>query len=291
LEQLDRDRREAAMVRLHTFAAEADILLADNLLKPEAGSAVVSSSKASALPGFNRCLFATADVISREHGEAPSISLEDLFFTYPTKGSEIFAASSYRFNPGVVYLLKAPNGSGKSTLARLLIGLLRPTSGRIALAGDHLKSGGSSPLFYVFQNPHDQVYGRSVRDYLRRVSRLASARDQFRFPAFGAGDPIKDFGLSAFEGAELWDLPLVALKRVGLAAAFLSQAPWLFFDEPALGLDDEGREALATLFTAAAAAGRGIIVVTHGSEFDALACAQPITILGRRLRDRNERSV
>jgi DNA repair exonuclease SbcCD ATPase subunit len=81
----------------------------------------------------------------------------------------------------------------------------------------------------------------------------------------------------------VWDLPPVALKRLGLAAAFTSGAPWLFLDEPALGLDSEGRVALGHLLWRAAECGRGIIVVSHGEEFDCLPSVQLLGISGRAL--------
>lgn len=283
LEQLDRQSRAAALQRLEASAAEAEIWIADNLDEVEVIGGTAPAPRPTALPEFNQSLFRAAHSVLGIRGEAPALGLDELTFSYGPRSPAIFAATTYSFEPGPIYLLKAPNGAGKSTLARLLIGVLRPTSGSIKVGDSRLDRRGSSPLFYAFQNPRDQVFGRSVRDYLGRVAHLALDRKGYRFPLWAGNDPVDAFGLTSFETAEIWDLPAVALKRLGLAASFLSGAPWLFLDEPALGLDLAGREGLRALLVAASEAGRGLIVVTHGSEFDALPAARLVTISNARI--------
>ncbi len=284
LEQLDGSRRKTALDRLQQCSEATEVWLADNGLTAASGAVQECSRPDAFRPDFNGGLTKAAAVIEAMAGSSPTLRLDDVTFRYGRKSAPIFADSSFEFQPGQMYVLKAANGSGKSTLAKLLVGVLRPVSGAVLVDSRLLDSGGSSPLFYAFQNGRDQVFGKSPGDYLERVQQLAQSRRPHRFPIIGVADAVHLFGLAPFAGLDLWDLPPVAIKRLGLAASFCSGAPWLFLDEPALGLDEEGRAGLAALLSAAAKAGRGIVVVTHGSEFDELRDARPITIQDRRLQ-------
>ncbi|MGC1469570.1 MAG: ATP-binding cassette domain-containing protein, partial [Sphingorhabdus sp.] len=285
LEQLDPERRAAALARLLAAGEDCAVMLADNFTDDDGEPSATVTTSVSAVPAFND-LAAVTQAIGGIPVQAPTLELRALSFAYGTGRRRIFEDATHRFAPGRIHLLAAPNGAGKSTLARLLVGLLRPTGGVIAVNGCPLDRSASSPLFYLFQNARDQVFGRSIADYLDRVKRLAARRIDPLFPAMSGVDPIGAFGLAAFAQLDLWDVPPVALKRLALAAAFFSGAPWLFLDEPTLGLDRSGREAMGSLLSAAAKAGRGIIVVSHRSEFDAVPLVRPITIAHGRIIDR-----
>lgn len=237
-------------------------------------------------PDLNGALAALSAAVIRSGVDAPVLEFDKLSFAY-RRGPRIFDRTSVRLAPGRIHLLKAPNGSGKSTLARLLVGVQRPTQGRL-LTDSHAfdpAGSGANLLFYGFQNPFDQIHGSSPRRYLTGLGARASRRP-VQGPDPGAlrpEDVLTLGGLQAFAEMELFELPPFVAKRLSILAALVSRSPWLFFDEPAYGSDTEGRMGLRLLFERLAAAGRGLIVVSHGTEFDDSPLACKLSIEGTKL--------
>jgi len=153
---------------------------------------------------------------------------------------------------GETVLVAGPNGSGKSTLLRLLLGVLRPEAGRIALDGSVLfdaEEGIDVPaeergLAYVPQDyalfPHMDVlanatFGLAALDRRERVRRATSWLDRL-----GVGDLVRRFP-SALSGGER--------QRVALARALARTPRALLLDEPFASLDPIARRQLRASLT------------------------------------------
>jgi len=67
--------------------------------------------------------------------DAPIIEAHDLSYAYPHPPVEALRRVSFALQPGTFTVVMGPNGSGKTTLLRLMLGLLRPTSGTVRLMG------------------------------------------------------------------------------------------------------------------------------------------------------------
>jgi energy-coupling factor transport system ATP-binding protein len=282
LEQLDIARRESALSRLQQASERIDILISDDTTAEPAKALDHQIASASGeMASFNQSLLEVPSRFAECTGTAHDLLARELTFRYSRRSDPVFNATSFSLKAGTVNLLRAPNGAGKSTLARLMVGVLKPVSGWI---GTSKGAGVRGGIFYAFQNPRDQLFGRRCTDYLATVMRLGEARrDAWTQEWDDPADVANAFGLAPFLESEVAEMPLVARKRLGLAGAFASRAPWLFLDEPALGLDHLGRHNLARLVEASARAGRGVIVVSHGEEFEHLARLERITIAGGQL--------
>jgi ATP-binding cassette subfamily C protein CydD len=175
---------------------------------------------------------------------------------------------SLRLVPGEIVALVGPSGAGKSTLLSLLMGLLRPQSGRVLVNGHDLAT--LDPAHWlehvavVPQRPH--MFEGSVLDNIRLANPDAGL-DRVRAAA----------GLAAADGfiAALphgYDTPLGEhgetlsggqVQRLALARAFLKeQAGVLLLDEGTAGLD-RGTEAAVADAIRRLAAGRTTLIVTH----------------------------
>ena len=179
---------------------------------------------------------------------------------------------------GVVGLV-GPNGSGKSTLIRLLLGLIRPTSGS-ALVFD---SPISDPRAYasrigaLVESPAF-VPSLSARANLRSLARLrgiSNARVEEVLDLVGLRD-------RSMEPAKRFSLGMK--QRLGIAAALLPDAELLVLDEPTNGLDPAGIVEIRELLRAIGDDGRTVIESSHLlSEIEAACDTLAVIRLGELL--------
>ena len=151
------------------------------------------------------------------------------------------------------------NGSGKSTLLRLLVGLLDPTGGTATI--DHEPAGSltaRAAVSYLADQPvfYDDL---SVSEHLEYVARLHGV-DAWHERANALLDRV---GL----GARVDDLPTTFSRglrqKAAICLAFVRPFAALVVDEPFVGLDAAGRDALLALFDEAHDHGHTLIVATH----------------------------
>ncbi len=156
--------------------------------------------------------------------------------------------------PGEVVGLLGANGAGKTTLIRLLLGLLRPTTGHVELFGRAPSRATRGRIGYVPQ-------GLGLWEDLTAAENLA-----FLAQAFGRTPPQLEPDLAAASGTLVRDLPLGLRRRLAFAAALAHEPDLLVLDEPTSGVDATARARLWDTIHAAARAGSGVLVTTHHME-------------------------
>jgi putative ABC transport system ATP-binding protein len=160
-----------------------------------------------------------------------------------------------------------PSGSGKSTLLHLIAGLLRPSRGRVLVAGQDLAALTSAQLDafrgrmigIVLQRLH-LIPALTVRDNLRLARTLA------RLPQDAAriNGLIADLGLGALAGARPARLSRGEAQRVAIARAVINRPTLILADEPTSALDDANCKAVLALLRAQAeAASATLVIATH----------------------------
>jgi zinc transport system ATP-binding protein len=147
--------------------------------------------------------------------------------------------------PGEFAALVGPNGSGKSTLLRLLLGLLRPTAGRVALFGEDPRTlQQRARIGYVPQRAELPPDLPATVEEVVRAGRLAR-RGWWRWP--GAADRrAVDHALGAVALTDLRDRRMRELsggqqQRVLIAKALVGDPELLVLDEPIAGVDAESQ--------------------------------------------------
>ena len=276
LEQLDPGNRDAALAYLSQGAGNGfDAALIDNTLECPAGW--TERGCIGHAPAFTCDLDAiTAALGSRG---APTIAVAQLSFRYPG-GREIFRALDLMLEPGNVYRLSGPNGAGKSTLFKLLAGVLAPLSGSIALDGVPYAPWRTGNRIFALatQNPDHQWCGATLaEDMGRRRAALA------RFPGIVVPDDAELGRLAAYLGVHsadqhLYELPLVARKRLSWLMPLAGVMPWIMLDEPSVGQDRPTRTALAAAISCLAALGYGVVFVTHDDDFAGLIAHRQVSL-------------
>jgi ABC-2 type transport system ATP-binding protein len=165
---------------------------------------------------------------------------------------------TFTVSPGRVTGFLGPNGAGKTTTLRMLLGLVRPTSGGAVIGGrryadlpDPTRAVGASLEATGFHA------GRTARDHLRVLAAAAGLPDSRVDALLGL------VGLSGDAARRVGGFSLGMRQRLALAAALLGDPPVLLLDEPANGLDPEGIAWLRGFLRHLATQGRTVLVSSH----------------------------
>ncbi len=171
---------------------------------------------------------------------------------------------------GECVALAGRNGSGKTTLLRIAAGLVKPTSGRVALLdaqGAHGPRNGTRAAGFV--GHATMLYEElTAEENLRLFARLLAVPDaNTRIARL-----LREVGLEERRGSPLRTFSRGMRQRVAIARALLREPGLLLLDEPATGLDPAGTQWLAGQLRALRDAGCTIVMSLHGeSALSALA--------------------
>jgi energy-coupling factor transporter ATP-binding protein EcfA2 len=277
LEQLDEENRAAAVAYLS--GGDFDAVLIDNRVDELQGWSCWMLGPAK---GEHACRLdeATAHL---KACRAPAIGIVDLDFAY-RPDEPIFRNLNVELEPGRAYRLLGPNGSGKTTLFKLLVGVLEPTRGIIALNGKPYdpRRYGNRAIAAATQNPDHQWCGATLREDITR-RRKAFAGSGLPFPSDEEIEAAaRHLGAPSFD-RHLYELPLAARKRLSWLWPLCGVLPWVLLDEPTIGQDGETRAALAATIAHLCSLGYGTIFITHDEDFAALIPHRVLRIADRTI--------
>ena len=173
-----------------------------------------------------------------------------------------------------------PNGAGKTTTIRMIVGLLRPTSGTVSVAGHDLQREpleAKRALGYLAQSPplYEKLTGREFLRFLGGLNRLSDALSEER-----GGRLLELMELSGKADQLIESYSGGMRKRLGLCGALLHEPPVLVLDEPFTGLDPYGARRVKDLLRQLCNQGNTIFLSTHVLEVAERVCDR-IGILDR----------
>jgi ABC-2 type transport system ATP-binding protein len=144
---------------------------------------------------------------------------------------------SLRVAEGEIYAFLGLNGAGKTTTLRMLLGMIRPTTGHATVMGTRVRLGAREPWKYVgYLVETPQAYPElTVVENLEVARRLHPGT-----PREAISRIIERLGLAACADRRAGHLSHGNAQRLGLAKALLHGPKLLFLDEPANGLDPAG---------------------------------------------------
>jgi ABC-2 type transport system ATP-binding protein len=144
---------------------------------------------------------------------------------------------SLRVAEGEIYAFLGLNGAGKTTTIRMLLGMIKPSTGSATVLQTRVKLGGRQPwvaVGYMVEDPH--AYPElTVRENLEVARRLHPGT-----PVKAISEIIERLDLSAYADRRTATLSHGNAQRLGLAKAMLHDPRLLILDEPANGLDPAG---------------------------------------------------
>jgi thiol reductant ABC exporter CydD subunit len=194
----------------------------------------------------------------------------DVSFAYPSRPGPVLDRFDFELSPGETVALVGESGAGKSTVAALLLGLLKPSSGAIRVGevdlSDCRLDAWRDLVAWVPQHP--TMLCGSIADNVRlgrpdaadaevlAAAALAGADSFIRALPDGFLTLIGDGGRQLSPGER---------RRIGLARAFVRDAPLVVLDEPTADLDPDSVEVVSAAVERLRA-GRTMLVIAHRPE-------------------------
>ena len=215
-----------------------------------------------------------------------AIAVEHFGRTYVSDTGTFVAVSDLTFEVrgGEIVGLIGPNGAGKTTTLRALAGILRPTSGRVAIDGHDLIADpleAKRRLAFMPDEPHLFEY-LTVTEHLRLVARLYGVADFER----RAAALVDELELQGKERSLPGELSRGMRQKVVIACGLVREATTLLFDEPLTGLDPLGIRRMRETIVARGRAGAAILLSSHLLHLVEEICTRVIIMdRGRKIAD------
>ena len=201
-----------------------------------------------------------------DFGEAPEIEFRGVSFGYKN-GGKVFSEVNLTVAPGEFAAFVGPSGGGKTTLLRLLLGLVKPQSGKATLSakGKTTEISSATRRIFTYVPQEKAMFSGTVAEMLRLFSpeatdeeinaalKAACAYDFVAALPEGINTPLGERGAGFSEGQN---------QRLAIARAVLRKAPVLLLDEATSALDLETERRVLENITALCR-GKTLIVMTH----------------------------
>jgi zinc transport system ATP-binding protein len=162
--------------------------------------------------------------------------------SFSFNGLEVIQDVSFAISSGDFIALIGPNGSGKTTLIRIILGLVKPSSGRVVLLGEELSRFTQwQRIGYVPQKAThlDPYFPASVREVVamgllskKRFPRLLTREDDTAI-----NRALEQVDMLALKNRRIGELSGGQQQRVFIARAIVNGPQLLFLDEPTTGVD------------------------------------------------------
>ncbi len=178
------------------------------------------------------------------------VHLRDVSFAYD-HGPPVLDSVDLEIDAGQLVAIAGPNGGGKTTLIRLIVGLERPTRGRVDLFGAPVRQArGDKRIGYLPQRADAALSSPITVRELVSVGRVAVGgvlRAPNRDDEDAVVTAIERVGLADLAGRPLTKLSGGQRQRAFIAKALAAEPQLLILDEPSAGVDASAQEALAAL--------------------------------------------
>ena len=165
--------------------------------------------------------------------------------------------------PGEIFGFLGPNGAGKTTTIRVMMGILRASSGRVILGGHDVEQEpqqAKAIAGFIPDRPfiYEKLSGKEFLTFVAKLHRMESARRKRRIDEL-----LEYFELSNWQDELVEGFSHGMKQRLVLCAALVHEPRILIVDEPMVGLDPKGARTIKNLFRSLAEAGTTVFLSTH----------------------------
>ena len=241
-------------------------------LVPSAISAATAAGRIMAvteLPREDRSQDKEAwELLEENRADGIRVETRDLVFRYQD-GDVVLDGANFYADPGEIVALVGPSGEGKTTMLRLLLGIVRPQAGYVAVTGQRtgqsLTASASTRPFFAYVPQGNTMFAGTVAENLWVMAQEAGEEDLWRVLDLAcAGEFVRKLpqGLDTKLKEGGGSLSSGQVQRLSIARALLADAPVLLLDEATSALDvATERKVLRNVLQAQAH--KTVIVTTH----------------------------
>jgi manganese/iron transport system ATP-binding protein len=194
------------------------------------------------------------------------IELNNVGVTYPN-GQIALEGVNATLRTGTICGLVGVNGAGKSTLFKAIMGFVKPTVGKVSIAGQEVRQALKKNLVsYVPQTEEvDWNFPVLVEDVVMmgRYGHMGFMRRPARADHQAVDNALERVDMGAYKKRQIGELSGGQRKRVFVARALAQGGQIILLDEPFTGVDIKTEESLVALFRLLAREDRLILVSTH----------------------------
>jgi ABC-2 type transport system ATP-binding protein len=186
---------------------------------------------------------------------------KDVFSSFLRKRTCVLQGVSLTVSAGETYGLLGPNGAGKTTTLKLLLGLIKPTSGTLKVLG---LAPGTPRLLnrigFLPENPYFYSH-LSGHEFLDFVGQLFSMNKSTRLER--AAHLLDEVKMTQAADLPMRKYSKGMLQRLGIAQSLMNDPEVIFWDEPMSGLDPIGRRDVRLILHKLKEAGKTIFLNSH----------------------------
>jgi ABC-2 type transport system ATP-binding protein len=189
---------------------------------------------------------------------------------------------SFSVREGEIFGFVGPNGAGKTTTLKVLMGLIRATSGQASILGHAVhETAFRRQIGFLPENPYFYTYltGREILHFYAKLSAVPHSRRGDRVEAL-----LDWVGLSQAADSRLQTYSKGMLQRIGIAQALVHDPKVVFLDEPMSGLDPIGRVEIRDLILRLRGEGKTVFMNTHILHDVEMVCDRVAIIVKGRIR-------
>jgi len=185
--------------------------------------------------------------------------------------------------PGEIFGFLGPNGAGKTTTIRVMMGILRATSGRVTLGGFDVEQEpekAKAITGFVPDRPflYEKLSGSEFLTFVGKLHHVANNELDRRILEL-----LDHFELTEWKDELVESYSHGMKQRLVLSASLLHQPKILIIDEPMVGIDPRGAKKLKDLFRSLAKKGTTVFLSTHSISVAEEICARVGIILRGKL--------
>ena len=187
------------------------------------------------------------------------IAIEISELSKKVRKKQLLEPLNYQIKKGNVVALCGGNGAGKSTLIRLIIGLLKPTTGTVTMNGYTYKQNKRKFIEQFGYMPDDFQFQKSItaKETIRFYAKLKKISEK------RAVETLETVGLLEKQNEKVGTFSKGMKQRLLLAQALLADPDILILDEPTNGLDPYWMNELSDIMLQRKKAGQTVIFSTH----------------------------